>query len=534
VTIEPLAEKALAAVKNGDIRIVPERFEKVYYNWLENIKDWCISRQLWWGHRIPVWYCEDCNQQTVAREDPTQCAHCGSKNIVQDPDVLDTWFSSGLWPFSTLGWPEETPDYKYFYPTSIMETGYDILFFWVARMIMDGLEFTEEAPFHTVYLHGLIRDEHGRKMSKTYGNVIDPLVVMDELGTDALRFTLLVGSTPGNDMNLAVSKVEANRNFANKVWNAGRFVISALSTLTPPSAPLSLEGRGDGGEGWTLADSWIWAKLQELVRNVERLFQTFQYGEAGRQIYEFFWSDFADWYVEIAKGQLAEGGARATTTAQTLARALDISLRLLHPFTPFVTEELWGHLRHALKDSPLADLTGDWPEVLIIAGWPEAREAEGWEADKVADFELLQEIVRSIRNLRAEKGVPPSRRIAATFAGGGKTSLLVEQAKVMAALAGLDESQMEVAASLKAKPEGAAALVVGPVEIYLPLAGMVDLEQERARLQKELAEAESQIMRLEKLLASDFARKAPEAVVAKEREKLASYKEMAEKIQAQL
>jgi valyl-tRNA synthetase len=428
-----------------------------------------------------------------------------------------------------LGWPEETPDLKYFYPTSIMETGYDILFFWVARMIMMGLEFTEEAPFHTVYLHGLIRDEHGRKMSKTYGNVIDPLVVMDELGTDALRFTLLVGSTPGNDTNLAVSRVEANRNFANKVWNVGRFVINAVSTLTPGLSPL----KGEGSE-WTLADSWIWAKLQQLVRDVERLFQTFQYGEAGRQIYEFFWSDFADWYVEIAKGQLQRPETREQTVV-TLARVLDISLRLLHPFTPFVTEELWDHLRRAVgQNGILSRIAADWPDALIIATWPEEREAEGWEAGKVADFTLLQEIVRSVRNLRAEKGVAPSRRIAATFAGSGKTALLQEQAGVIAALAGLDESQMEVSASLKEKPEGAVALVVSPVEIYLPLANMVDLEQERTRLNKELAEAESQIARLEKLLASDFARKAPEAVVAKEREKLDSYKETAEKIRAQL
>jgi valyl-tRNA synthetase len=535
VEVGPLAEKALAAVKNGDIRIVPERFEKVYFNWLENIRDWCISRQLWWGHRIPVWYCDECGEQTVAREDPTECAHCGSKNIQQDPDVLDTWFSSGLWPFSTLGWPEETPDYKYFYPTSYMETGYDILFFWVARMIMMGLEFTEEVPFHTVYLHGLIRDEIGRKMSKTYGNVIDPLNVMDELGTDALRFTLLVGSTPGNDMNLAVSRVEANRNFANKVWNAGRFVISAVSSQAVPAPP---PGPGQSAVSkkaeFTLADSWIWAKLQELVRNVERLFQTFQYGEAGRQIYEFFWSDFADWYVEIAKGQLAQGGERATTTAETLARVLDISLRLLHPFTPFVTEELWGHLRRAMQSSPLADLTADWPEVLIIASWPEPRAEEGWEADKVADFALVQDIVRSIRNLRAEKAVPPSRRIAATIAGGAKAALLYEQAETISSLAGLDYSQLSILQSPSEKPEGAAALVVGPVEIYLPLAGMVDMEQERARLQKELSEAESHIARLEKLLTSDFARKAPEAVVAKERDKLAGYKETAEKIRSQL
>jgi valyl-tRNA synthetase len=537
VTIAPLAQKALAAVKNGDIRIVPERFEKVYFNWLENIQDWCISRQLWWGHRIPVWYCADCNEQTVTREDPTECAHCGSKNIEQDSDVLDTWFSSGLWPFSTLGWPEETPDYKYFYPTSYMETGYDILFFWVARMIMDGLEFTGKAPFHTVYLHGLIRDGGGRKMSKSYGNVIDPLGVMNDLGTDALRFTLLVGSTPGQDMNLAISKVEANRNFANKVWNAGRFTINAIVSLS--DSGLKTEDGTVNGQpssvNWTLADSWIWAKLQELIRNVERLFQNFQYGEAGRQIYDFFWSDFADWYVEIAKGQLTEGGARAYSTAQTLTRILDISLRLLHPFTPFVTEELWGHLKKALGQIVnLSHLTEDWPEVLMIASWPESRESEGWEADKIKDFELLQEIVRSIRNLRAEKSVPPSRRIVATFAGGVKASLVSEQAKVLAALAGLDESQMQIQESIAEKPAGAAALVVGPVEIYLPLVGMVDLAEDKARLEKELAEAESHIARLEGLLSSPFAQKAPEAVVAKEREKLATYKETAEKIKAQL
>jgi valyl-tRNA synthetase len=537
VKIAPLAEKALAAVKNGDIRIVPERFEKVYFNWLENIKDWCISRQLWWGHRIPVWYCADCSEQTSTREDPTVCAHCGSKNIEQDPDVLDTWFSSGLWPFSTLGWPEETPDYKYFYPTSYMETGYDILFFWVARMIMDGLEFTGKAPFHTVYLHGLIRDGNGAKMSKTYGNVIDPLQVMDELGTDALRFTLLVGSTPGNDTNLSVSKVEANRNFANKVWNAGRFVISAIVSLTEDGGPKTGEGSVHGQSSsvnWTLADSWIWAKTQELVRDVERLFQTFQYGEAGRQIYEFIWSDFADWYIEIAKGQLAEGGPRAQRTAETLARVLDISLRLLHPFTPFVTEELWGHLHRALDSSQLSALTGLWPEALIVARWPEPREPEGWEVGAVADFSLLQEIVRSIRNLRAEKGVAPARRIAAVFAGGSKASLLSEQVPVIAALAGLDLAQVTITESLLDKPEGALALVVGPVEAYLPLAGMVDKEQERARMEKELAEAESHITRLEKLLAGDFAKKAPDGVVAKEREKLAAYKETAGKIRAQL
>ena len=530
VKIEPLAKAAIEAVKDGRIRIVPERFEKVYFNWMENIKDWCISRQLWWGHRIPVWYCPE-GHMTVAREDPTQCAACGSKDIHQDEDVLDTWFSSGLWPFSTLGWPEETPDYKYFYPTSYMETGYDILFFWVARMIMSGLEFTGQIPFHTVYLHGLVRDEHGQKMSKTKGNVIDPLTVMDEFGTDALRFTLLVGSTPGNDMNLSVKKVEANRNFANKLWNAGRFVINAINSLIPTPLP---EGEGQGARAdYTLADSWIWAKLQQLIRDVERQFQNFQYGQAGQQIYDFLWSDFADWYVEIAKEQLKNEATKAQTV-ETLARVLDICLRLLHPFTPFVTEEIWGHLRQSLLASPISYLASDWPTALITAKWPQPRPPEGWEEAKSADFELIQEIVRSIRNLRAEKNVTPAKKIAAVITAGNQLDLLESQKAVIAALAGLDPSQTTIYQSLQEKPADSAILVVGTVEIYLPLAGMVDLAEERARLEKELQETEAHIARLEKLLASDFANKAPAPVVQKERDKLAAYKATAEKIKAQL
>jgi len=540
VKIEPLAEAALASVKDGRIKIVPERFEKVYFNWLDNIKDWCISRQLWWGHRIPVWYCAD-GHQTVTRADPTQCAVCGSKEIHQDEDVLDTWFSSGLWPFSTLGWPDETPDYKYFYPTSYMETGYDILFFWVARMIMSGLEYTGEVPFHTVYLHGLIRDEHGRKMSKSYGNVIDPLIVMDELGTDALRFTLLVGSTPGNDMNLSVKKVEANRNFANKLWNAGRFVISAIDSLGNSKLEIGTLGTGNQSTNlpntnlpiYTLADSWIWARLQQLIRDVERLFQTFQYGEAGRQIYDFIWSDFADWYVEIAKEQM-KGEETKEQTAATLVRVFDSCLRLLHPFTPFVTEEIWGHLRRVVLDSQISNIAANWTEALIVARFPEPRDLEGWEESKIADFTIMQDIVRSIRNLRAEKNVAPSRKIAATITAGDKTDLLKEQAGTIASLAGLDHSRFSILPSLAQKPEESIALVVGSVEIYLPLAGMVDVAGENARLEKELNEIESHIERLEKLLASDFANKAPAQVVGKEREKLANYKDTAEKIKAQL
>jgi valyl-tRNA synthetase len=536
VKIKPLAEPALAAVRDGRIQIIPERFEKVYYNWMENIKDWCISRQLWWGHRIPVWYCDDCGKQTCTREDPIQCAHCGSKNIHRDPDVLDTWFSSGLWPFSTLGWPKETPDYKYFYPTSMMETGYDILFFWVARMIMDGLEFTGQVPFRTVYLHGLVRNEDRQKMSKSKGTGIDPLPVMEEFGTDAVRFTLLVGSTPGNDTNLSLKKVEGNRNFANKIWNAGRFVISAIAALPDDGQQTinthllsSVNEQAD----WTLADSWIWARLQALVREVERLFQAYQYGEAGRQIYEFFWNDFADWYVEAAKLQMKNAGSNRSTAA-TLVRVLDISLRMLHPITPFVTEELWGHLRKAILASPLKGLAASWPEALIVAAWPEPRPEQGWELGKVADFTLLQEIIRSIRNVRAEKKVSPAKRLPATLAGGAKTALLEEQSAQIAALAGLDPSRLTIQETLAVKPENAVALVAGPVEIYLPLAGILDLEEERNRLQKELSLTQARIDRLEKLLGSDFASKAPQAVVQKEHERLTAFQETARKLKAQL
>jgi valyl-tRNA synthetase len=523
VKIEPLAKAALEAVKDGRIKIVPERFEKTYYNWMENIRDWCISRQLWWGHRIPVWYCLD-GHMTVTREDPTECAVCGSKELRQDEDVLDTWFSSGLWPFSTLGWPDETPDYKYFYPTSYMETGYDILFFWVARMIMSGLEYTGRIPFHTVYLHGLVRDEIGRKMSKTTGNVIDPLDVMDQFGTDALRFTLLVGSTPGNDTNVGLKKVESNRNFANKLWNVGRFVISAIN-----SQQLAVSEKAD----YSLADSWIWAKMQGLIRDVERQFQNFQYGQAGQQIYDFIWNDFADWYVEIAKEQI-QNAERRTQTVSTLARVFDICLRLLHPFTPFVTEELWGHLRTAILESSLKDVAKDWATALIVARWPEPRKSEGWEEAKTADFELIQEIVRSIRNLRAEKGVAPSKKIAASISAGAKLDLLTSQTSVITSLAGLDKAQVSILESLTDKPQDAVTLVIGSVEIHVPLAGMVDLSEEKSRLEKELKETESHIQRLEKLLSSDFANKAPAPVVQKERDKLAAYKETAGKIKSQL
>jgi valyl-tRNA synthetase len=532
VRIQPLAEAGLQAVRDGRIRIIPDRFTKVYYNWLENIEDWCISRQLWWGHRIPVWTCQECGEVIVSREDPEACTQCGSSDIVQDPDVLDTWFSSGLWPFSTLGWPEDTPDLKYFYPTSVMETGYDILFFWVARMIMDGLEFTGEIPFHTVYLHGLIRDVNGRKMSKTYGNVIDPLVVMDELGTDALRFTLLVGSTPGNDMNLSLKKVEANRNFANKIWNAARFVLGALEQVKDVPAPLE-----ETEPIPSLADQWILARLSILVRDVERLFQNYQYGEAGRQVFDFFWNEFADWYLEIAKLQLAEGDRMASSTARNLVQVLDTCLRLLHPFTPFVTEEIWGYVKSAsleLQQPIYPNHGAEWEKALIIAHWPTPQPANPLDEQAIEDFSLVMELVRAIRNLRAEKKVNPRLSIPATVVGGQRTAVLQRQSTTIASLARLDPQKLTILEDLVEKPEGTIALVVGPVEAYLPLADMVDPEEQRSRLENELAESTGQIQRLETLLAGPFSEKAPSEVVEKERQKLAEYIDKADKIKSQL
>jgi valyl-tRNA synthetase len=527
VKMDTLAAAGIEVVSDGRIKIVPDRFVKVYYNWLENIQDWCISRQLWWGHRIPVWYCVECHEITVAREDPDKCAHCGSGNIRQDPDVLDTWFSSGLWPFSTLGWPEETPDLKYFYPTTMMETGYDILFFWVARMIMVGLEFTGQVPFSQVFLHGLIRDEYGRKMSKSYGNVIDPIEVMDEMGTDALRFTLLVGSTPGNDMNLSLKKVEANRNFANKLWNAARLVLASI-----PKVPKQPNKEPE----WSLADGFIRAKLKALVRDVKRLFDAYQYGEAGRQIYEFFWSDYADWYLEISKLQISEGGDRAFYSVDLMIRVLDFVLRMLHPFTPFITEELYGYLKAASQKH--SDLflpeEGTWSEALIIAPWPMVSEPDGREETCLRDFSFLQEIVRAIRNLRVEKKIKPGLRLPAVIVAGGYTETLHHEANWLAKLAKLDLTQLTIQSKLDQKPDNHIALVIGPVEVYLPLSKLVNVTDERNRLKKELVEVENQINRLEKLLAGPFAEKAPANIVQNERQKLINFKETSQKLKGQL
>ena len=516
VKAKPLADPAIQAVRDGRIKIIPERFEKVYFNWMENIRDWCISRQLWWGHRIPVWYCQDCGKEFAALEDPSQCVECGSDNLEQDPDVLDTWFSSGLWPFSTLGWPEDTPDFRYYYPTSVLETGYDILFFWVARMIMLGLEFTGQVPFDTVYLHGLVRNEQGQKISKSLPDAekYDPLNVIQEYGCDALRFALVTSSTPGNDAKLAPSRIEAARNFANKIWNATRFVLTSLGMII------------QSGQGtWDLAtqslmDKWIISRSNRLLAEVNRLMQAYQFGEAARQIQEFLWNEYCDWYIEMCKTRLRGNDIREQNAArQVLVYVLERSLRLLHPFMPFVTETLWQSLPH---DAP----------ALIVAPWPQ----EGW-VDQEAEtlFESLMAVVRGIRNARAEYNVQAGRRIPAVLVVGDRLDFYGAYKDVICNLAYLDEDRVNIVAALDKKPAQALTLVEGGVETYLPLGDVVDLDAERMRIAVEMEDLTQRIAEAEiRLRNSNFLSKAPEHVVQREREKRDALREQWSKLKVRL
>ncbi len=548
VNTESMASLGLAAVRSGRIRIIPERFTKVYYHWLENLRPWCISRQLWWGHRIPAWYGPD-GQVFVARSEAEAAAqatkHYGQITpLEQDPDVLDTWFSSGLWPFSTLGWPDDTADLRRYYPTDVMETGYDILFFWVARMVMQGLLYTNDIPFHTVYLHGLVRDEQGRKMSKTYNNVIDPIEVMDEFGADALRFTLLTSSTPGNDMNLSLERIRANRNFANKIWNAARFTVTNLGKLAAAGNPSPVTGhRSPVTDDWSLADRWIISRLNATIAEATRLFEIYQFGEAGRQAYEFLWGDFADWYIETAKGQLAAGGAEAARTAGVLVHVLDQTLRLLHPFIPFVTEDIWQNLKAAAEAAPSllgpvfaqhpggADRARPWPEALIIAPWPQA---DPIDAEAETAFARVQDIVRAIRNARSEYNVPPGRRIGALISAGEHLALLQEQLPLIASLAGLDVQHVQLAETLE-MPAKAASMVAGGVTIALPLADLVDLDAEIARLRKELANAEKMAGSTAARLANPgFVNSAPAHVIEGARQQLLEWQSKQTQIQERL
>jgi valyl-tRNA synthetase len=524
VKIRPLAEPAVEAVRDGRIRIVPERFTKVYYNWMENIRDWCISRQLWWGHRIPVWYCDDCGEVIVSIEDPAACTKCGSSKLRQDPDVLDTWFSSGLWPISTLGWPEESEDLRHFYPTSVMETGYDILFFWVARMIMQCMGMVGEVPFKDVYLHGLVRID-GEKMSKSKGNVINPLEVIDRFGSDALRFALVTGTTPGNDSQMSMTKIESSRNFANKLWNAARFVVTNVGDWEPGdlSQPLPLPEKSDAN----LFNRWIVSRLNAVVADTQRLLETWQLGEAARNLQDFLWGEFCDWYIEIAKRQMADDKDEQLreTTRRILASVLEVSLRLLHPFAPFVTEEVW----QILMGRPAGGSRPALPTSIMIAPWPATGERDV-EAETVAA--RIIELVGGTRNLRAEYGVEPAKFIPGVVNAGGLAALFQAQEDVIGFLARV--RPLVIHEDTK-RPERSLGLVAGGFEVSFPVEGLFDVEQERARLAKEIEAAERDVQRGESLLGKPgFAEKAPAAVVAKEREKLAGYLDRLNKLRDRL
>jgi valyl-tRNA synthetase len=509
VRMRPLAEKGAEVVRDGRIRIVPERFNRVYLNWVENIRDWVISRQLWWGHRIPVWYCDPCGATIVSRDDVERCPTCGGA-LRQDEDVLDTWFSSALWPFSTLGWPDRTPELDYFYPTSVMETGYDIIFFWVARMIMTGVEFMGEVPFETVYLHGIVRHEDGSKISKSdYRPGDDPLEVIERYGADALRFYLATSSTPGNDLRLSLERIEGSRNFANKLWNAARFVISQGE---PPAAEGSL----------SLADRWIRSRVETTIAEATRQMEEFSFGEAGRALYGFVWDEFCDWYIEIAKLALRSGdeGRRAAAQA-TLFGVLERVLRLLHPYAPFVTEEIWSYLPASVRRGR---------DMLMTADWPAPGRADP-EAE--AGMRTVMEVVQAIRTARAEQRVEAGRKIEAVLAAGRSAALLEEQAEVVRVLAGVGELRIESAVT--SPPEPALRLLAGEVGIYLPLAGMVDLAAERRRIAAELEAARAQRQRVEQLLANPgFTQRARPDVVERERARLAEAGERVATLEQQL
>ncbi len=519
VKMEDLAKPAIAAAKSGDLRHVPERFEKVYLHWLEEIRDWCISRQLWWGHRIPAWYCEDCGELIVAEEAPSVCSKCGSSRLRQDEDVLDTWFSSALWPFSTLGWPEETEDLKYFYPTDVLVTGYDIIFFWVVRMVFSALETTGQVPFHDVYVHGLVRDAQGRKMSKSLGNGIDPLEVIDQYGADALRFMLTTGITPGNDMRFKTDRLEASRNFANKLWNASRFVIMNLGDEEIPEADRS---------AWRDEDKWMISRVNDAVKYVTEAMEKYELALAGQRVYDLIWNEYCDWYIEIVKERLYGDDEQDKQTARyVLIRALKDMLTLLHPFMPFITEEIWGFLPGSGEDR------SDPERFLIKAQWPEYDESVRFP-EEVACLEMAMDIIRSIRNIRAEAEAAPGKKLRCTIlCSEGKESLVRAGERYIRNLANLTEIGF---ISDKADvPEEVMSAVVDGAEVYVPLDDLMDYEAELARLTKEKKRLEGEVKRVDgKLNNQGFVSKAPAKVVDEERAKKVRYEEMLAKVTERL
>ena len=511
VKMEPLAREALRVVNDGEVQFVPDRFAKIYTNWMENVHDWCISRQLWWGHQIPAWTCQDCGGLTVSETDPTECGHCHSHNIVQEEDVLDTWFSSALWPFSTLGWPEETEDLDYFYPTDVLVTGYDIIFFWVARMIFSGCEHTGKPPFHTVFIHGLVRDDKGRKMSKSLGNGIDPLDMIDQYGCDALRFNLVTGNSPGNDMRFYTERCEAMRNFANKIWNASRFLMMNL-TIDQCQLPDKLE----------LEDKWILSKLNSVIPQVTENMDRYELGVAAQKVYDFIWDDYCDWYIELTKTRLqGEDEDSKIRAQQVLCYVLTETLKLLHPFMPFITEEIWQALPHE----------GDY---LMLQQWPEHRAGLDFPEEEKA-MELIMDAIRGVRARRAEMNVPPSKKAQLTvstlerdvFTQGipflKRLAYASDVTVVGVADAGSDEAMTA---------QGMVTVTTHAARIFMPLAELVDLEKEKARIQKELDKNRKELDKLEtKLQNPGFVNKAPAQVVEAEQERAGKLRALIAKLE---
>jgi len=511
VKMKPLAEEAIRSVNDGETKFVPERFTKNYMNWMNNIRDWCISRQLWWGHQIPVWYCEECGHMTCTREDAICCEKCGSTKIERDPDVLDTWFSSALWPFETLGWPEKTPDLDYFYPTDVLVTGYDIITFWVSRMIVSGLEHMGEKPFHTVLIHGLVRDNLGRKMSKSLGNGIDPLEMIDKYGCDALRMNMVTGNSPGNDMRFYVERCEAMRNFANKLWNASRYVLMNLPEDAVNELPAA--------DKLEIADKWVLSKLNTLIAEVTENMDKYELGVAISKIYDFIWDIYCDWYIEMTKARLfADDADRKDTALKVLVYVLDQVLRLLHPYMPFITEEIWQSIPHE-------------GEALIIAKWPEYSDALNFKAETDM-MESVMEAIRAIRNRRTEMNVPPSKK-AALFVLTTKPQIFAEGEGFLQRLAYADEVKI-----LDAEPEnldGMVTITTADAKLYIPMGQLVDVAKELERINKELEKNKKFLSSLEAKLSNEkFVGRAPEAVVAAEREKAAKTRDLIAQLEQSL
>jgi len=508
--MKPLAEPAIEAVRSGRIKFVPERFSKIYFNWMENIQDWCISRQLWWGHRIPAWYCNDCDHMQVARTAPEKCEKCGSTNLVQDEDVLDTWFSSALWPFSTLGWPEKTEDLEFFYPTTVLVTGYDIIFFWVARMIFSGLEHMGDVPFRYVLIHGLVRDALGRKMSKSLGNGVDPIEVIENYGTDALRYALTIGTSPGNDMRFSEEKLEASRNFANKIWNAFRFVMMNFDK--------DVNFDKVNRDNFALPDKWILSRVNTVAREVTENLEKFELGIGLQKIYDFIWEEFCDWYIELVKPRLFDRDAKGRLEAlYVLNEVLKTAMKLLHPFMPFITEEIYQHL-----------YTDD--ESIIISEWPVYRD-ELNDPDSEEKMNSIMEAIRSIRNIKAEMKVPVNKKPKAILVIESKEmgTIFREEQSTLIRLAGV--SGFEIYEDKSQVPGDAVSSVIKGVEIYIPLDELLDFDKELERLLKEKENLEKELERVNgKLSNESFVSKAPKNVVEAEREKLSKYSELYSKV----